>query len=48
MTPDDPGKRWHYDCGGEVMWIDGGEICLKCGDQADEDEDRAEEASEED
>lgn len=33
----DPGKRWHYDCGGEVWYLGGGDICRKCGQQADDD-----------
>jgi hypothetical protein len=28
----DPGKRWHYECGGEVMFFDDGDIC-DCGKQ---------------
>lgn len=43
-TPEDsdPGKRWHYYCGGEVWWLksggpdsSGADICLKCGAQSD-------------
>ena len=35
-TDPDPGKRWHYGCGGEVMWIKpGGDIC-DCGQQWDD------------
>ena len=29
MDPD-PGKMWHYGCGGEVSYIDDGYICHKC------------------
>ena len=36
-TDPEPGKMWHYDCGGEVFFIDDGHVCLKCGEQ-DEDE----------
>lgn len=32
----DPGRRWHYDCGGEVMLIDDGEICMLCDAQSDD------------
>ena len=31
----DPGTRWHYDCGGEVLVIEGALVCSKCG-QSDE------------
>lgn len=31
----DPGKMWHYDCGGEVWYIEDGSICCKCGQQED-------------
>lgn len=34
-TDPDPGKLWHYGCGGEVWWLEGGEICNGCGAQAD-------------
>lgn len=27
----DPGTMIHYDCGGEVMFIEDGYICMKCG-----------------
>jgi hypothetical protein len=30
-----PGKRWHYGCGGEVLSLDGGDIC-SCGQQWNE------------
>ena len=29
-TDPEPGKKWHTGCGGEVMFIDGAEICGKC------------------
>lgn len=32
----DPGKMWHYDCGGEVLYLDGGLICALCGQQEDD------------
>lgn len=28
----EPGKKWHTDCGGEVMSFDGVHCCHKCGD----------------
>lgn len=27
----DRGKRWHRDCGGEVLCIDDGLVCSGCG-----------------
>ncbi len=30
----DPGKKWHIGCGGEVLFIEDGLICAKCGAQA--------------
>lgn len=32
----EPGKMWCYDCGGNVMFIDDGYICLKCHRQSSE------------
>lgn len=32
----EPGKMWHYDCGGEVWYFDGGPICTKCKQQGPE------------
>lgn len=29
----DPGRMWHYRCGGEVMVIDGGRVCMRCSEQ---------------
>lgn len=29
----DPGKMWHYNCGGEVWSMDDGLICSKCHKQ---------------
>lgn len=26
----DPGRMWHYDCGGEVWAFDEGLICSEC------------------
>ena len=34
----DPGKRWHTGCGGVVLAFDGGNICGKCDQQANDDE----------
>ncbi len=34
-TDPDPGKMWHYDCGQEVMYLEGGHIC-RCGAQDQE------------
>lgn len=31
----DPGKTWHIGCGGEVLFIEDGLICVKCGAQAE-------------
>ena len=31
----DPGKMWHYDCGGEVWGFKEGYICGKCEKGAD-------------
>lgn len=33
-TDPDPGKKWHIGCGGEVLFIEDGLICAKCGAQA--------------
>lgn len=33
-TDPDPGKMWHYVCGGEVLSLDGGYVCA-CGQQWD-------------
>jgi hypothetical protein len=32
----EPGHMWHYDCGGQVMFIDDGYICGRCGMQQSE------------
>lgn len=37
----DPGKKWHIGCGGEVLFIEDGLICAKCGAQAYVDPDPA-------
>lgn len=29
----DPGRMWHYGCGGEVLFIDDGRICVRCDQQ---------------
>jgi hypothetical protein len=31
----DPGKRWHYDCGGEVLTFKEGSICSECNQQGE-------------
>lgn len=28
----DPGKMWHYDCGGEVYGFEEGHVCAVCGE----------------
>lgn len=35
----DPGKMWHYECGGEVWSFKEGMICRRCGASQDHDED---------
>lgn len=34
-TDPDPGKMWHYSCGGEVLYLGDGYIC-RCGQQWDD------------
>lgn len=33
QTDPNPAAMWHDECGGEVLLIEGGYICCKCGEQ---------------
>ncbi len=35
-TDPDPGKMWHYKCGGEVLQLEGGYVCMACRAQSDD------------